>query len=348
MPFTNWIKKVTLVVGITLFTLSFYLLGSQYTVVQAALYPQTDLQTASSLGKETPAVLGVFEGTTPCSNENPPMPHISADSPCEMMKWHIELHQDPKTGEPTTYLFHGAYGVTQANTTGIRAGGVNLELEGKWAILRGTKSNPDTLVYQLNPDTPELAIYLTKITDYLLHVSTQERTLMVGNGGWSYTLNRTDASPMVDPTASPDLTLEPTALATVPNGSPILGVFSGRTPCDDAFYDFAKATPDAACTKLKWGLHLNRDPQTGQPTTYTLRNVFVIPETQIKDLEGTWAVVRAPKVYPDAEIYQLNPTNAGQPLYFLKADDNHLFLLDHNFRLLVGDALWSYTLSKTE
>ena len=47
-------------------------------------------------------------------------------------------------------------------------------------------------------------------------------------------------------------------------------------------------------------------------------------------------------------FYQLQPDGAQQPFYFLKVDDNHLFMMDSDMNLLVGNELFSYTLSRAD
>jgi hypothetical protein len=51
---------------------------------------------------------------------------------------------------------------------------------------------------------------------------------------------------------------------------------------------------------------------------------------------------------PEAVIYQLAVDDAQQPVSFLKIDENHLFLMDRAMNLLVGNELFSYTLSRTD
>ena len=68
--------------------------------------------------------------------------------------------------------------------------GIKSEAEGRWAIVRGTKTNPDAIVYQLNPDKPGMELSFLKLSDNLLHIVDQNEKLMIGNEFFSYTLNR--------------------------------------------------------------------------------------------------------------------------------------------------------------
>jgi hypothetical protein len=63
--------------------------------------------------------------------------------------------------------------------------------------------------------------------------------------------------------------------------------------------------------------------------------------------EGTWTIARGTDSDRDAIIYQLHLDRSQQPVSFLKADENLLYLLDRALSFLVGDAVFSNTLSRT-
>jgi hypothetical protein len=65
--------------------------------------------------------------------------------------------------------------------------------EGTWTVLRGTGTRPDAVVYQLDPDKPRESLSFLKADDNILFFLDEGRNLMVGNGDFSYTLNRADA-----------------------------------------------------------------------------------------------------------------------------------------------------------
>ncbi|HYP40847.1 MAG TPA: hypothetical protein VEX13_10850, partial [Chloroflexia bacterium] len=178
------------------------------------------------------SILGVFEGTTPCHNIPRPLPQIPANIDCELMTWKITLYQDPNSGVPTTFSLISAFGLTQPGTPGIRGGGTKVEMEGKWAIIRGTKTDLSAVVYQLNPDNPSRSVSFLKLDDYLLHVLGRDKGLMVGNAAWSYTLNRTDAARAQSSPQNMNPASQP-ALVPLPVSSSTLGVFEGRTGCSD-------------------------------------------------------------------------------------------------------------------
>jgi hypothetical protein len=260
------------------------------------------------------------------------------------MIWDLILYQDPETGAPTTYNLKSAYGLPLQGTNDLIDGGTPISQEGTWTITTGAKIDPEAIVYQLSAGDAQTLVSFLKINDDLLHVLDSEKNLLVGNGAWSYTLNRTDnrtpaqanqqAGSMPDPSTRPPI--PPT-----PAGSSVGGVFEGRTPCHPIVLEFTKIEPYPGCMKVKWRLTLYQDQTTGAPSTY-----FYLGTGSIR--EGTWTIVRGIDSDPDAVIYQLDLDNAQQPVSFLKADDNHLLMLDRALNLLVGDALFSYTLSRAD
>src|SRR5690349_7025701 len=178
---------------------------------------------------------GVFEGITACSAQTRPLLQIPTDTDCELMTWKVILYQDSGTGMPTTYTLESAYGVSQANTTSPAGGGTPIAMEGNWEILKGTKTDPEADVYQLYAKDSQVAVSFVKLSEDLLHVLTSDRTLMVGNAAWSYTLNRTDnrtPAPLDGPVSSgPEATRPP--IPAAPPDSSVLGVFEVRLPCHE-------------------------------------------------------------------------------------------------------------------
>jgi hypothetical protein len=287
-------------------------------------------------------IRGVFEGITPCSSQTQALPQIPQDSDCELMTWKVILYQH-STGTPATYILESAYGPSQPNTTSPAGGGTVISMKGTWGISTGTMTDPEAEVFQLYGEDTHVAVSFVKMSEDLLHVLNKDTTLMVGNAAWSYTLNRTDnqaPAPLDGPVSSgPEATRPP--IPETPPGSSVLGIFEGRLPCHEVVYDILNITPFSGCLKLKSRLTLYVDQATGAPSSYMYLGTSTIRE-------GTWTILQGTKGDPDAIIYQIHLTDSKEPVSFLKADDNHLFLLDRNLNLLVGNALFSYTLSRIE
>lgn len=289
-----------------------------------------------------PEIHAVFAGNTPCSAQARPLPQIPADTDCEQMIWDLVLYQDPQTGAPTTFSLQSSYGLPRQGTNDLVGGGTPITMEGKWTIATGTKSDPDAVVYQLSPGDPQRSVSFLKISDDLIHVLDHDKAMLVGNGAWSYTLNRMDnqspaqvqeGNPPQPPTRPPQ--------PPMPAGSSVFGVFDGRTPCHEAALAFTGTAPYPGCIKIKWRLTLYQDTATGDPGRYLFMSTSDFRQ-------GSWEIVQGREGDPDAVVYQLLPDDGQQSYSFLKVDDNHLFLLDDDMNPLVGNELFSYTLSRTD
>jgi hypothetical protein len=287
-----------------------------------------------------PALYGVFQANTPCSAEARPLSQIPVDAECEQMKWNLVLYQDPATNSPTTYNLTSSYGISKPNTNDLIEGGTSIVMEGNWTITTGTKTDPNATVYQLNADDPQTTVSFLRVSDDMLHVLNSEKALLVGNGAWSYTLNRMDnQSPTkIVPESRPDPPTRPPEPA-MPAGSSVFAVFDGRTPCDEVALEFTNTESFPGCMKIKWRLTLYQDSATGEPGRYLFMSTREFRE-------GSWQIVNGRVDDAHAVVYELQPDGAKKSFYFLKVDENHLYLMDKTMNLLVGNELFSYTLSR--
>ncbi len=125
-----------------------------------------------------PSVVGIFEGRCPCK-ELSDLLKASVSSECFKTKWSLTLLHDPATQQPTTYVLEGSFYRT------------NIQ-KGSWALLKGTKADPNAVVYQLNLASANTTLLLLKGDDNVLFMLDKDRNLLVGNELFSYTLNRVE------------------------------------------------------------------------------------------------------------------------------------------------------------
>ncbi len=170
--------------------------------------------------------------------------NIPADSKIDFIRWELDLTI------PDKFNFKANYGEGQPNTLGFKNGGMSIESEGTYAI---TKNNHHE-IFQLKYKNSTIS--LLKLTDNLLHFLTNENKLMIGNGGWSFTLNK--KNPVKEKNS--DL-----AIIQQPGSRVRETIYEGRTPCKALAEDY-KIALERECLKLKWLLTLKRDPQTLKPS----------------------------------------------------------------------------------
>lgn len=135
--------------------------------------------------------------------------------------------------------------------------------------------------------------------------------------------------------------------------SPDPTVFWGSTPCDALPRKLLSIPATTDCELIKWNLALRNHPRTQAPTLFTLSYTYGMSKPSTQDLmyggtsavkEGTWA---RSEVGSGRMVYKLTPAaDTGQPIAFLKLQDNLLHLLDQEGKLMIGHAGWSYTMNR--
>ncbi|HKO96613.1 MAG TPA: copper resistance protein NlpE N-terminal domain-containing protein [Pyrinomonadaceae bacterium] len=313
-------------------------------IIKLSLLSLITISPATQPVPASSSILGVFVASSPCDALSRELLKIPQAADCELIKWRLTLNHNPNTFAPTTYKLTYVYGLPEQGTNGLSRGETKIEREGRWAIGSGTKANSDAMVYQLDPDKARESLSFLKADNNLLHLLTPDKTLMVGNAGWSYTFNRVgddgrhtpQARPLSISASMPDVPTAPAA-----TDAAIVGSFAGRSPCREVATQLNKAV-NADCMKVKWDLTLYQDSKLG-PTTYKLKGTFYRKRIG----EGRWAIVRGTKTDPAAVVYQLDPDEPQKSLFLLKADENILLFLDKERNLLVGNGDFSYTLNRT-
>lgn len=230
-----------------------------------------------------------------------------ADS-IDFIRWKLSLHDNQ-------YTLHCTYGIGKPNTNGFMNGGNTISLKGVWEkeknILQLHHSNRILKLMELNAN--------------LLHLLDADNNLLVGNGGWSYTLNN----------MAPFLTdkINSTSQQSILKDSI---VFEGRTPCA-----IPGIIPEGKlCYKLKWRLILYANAGKDKTGQY---KVLGTPWRDISGRKGDWTTRTGDNGHI---LYQLNDEKGNGLIYLLKADENILLFTDARGNLLVGDEDFSYTLNR--
>jgi len=244
----------------------------------------------------------VYVGSTPCNLLVSKA--LAVTAACEFMKWKLNLRSDQ------SFLLSLAYGESQPNTNEFKQGGTQLELTGTYHMLA------DRLHLQSTGFKSDLI--LIKLDENLFHFVDNKYNLLVGDGGFSFVLNRMSSV---------------SATGVSKRGQELMGgVFDGRTPCDELSAQLKLAPPDRSCIKLKWRLKfINLDANTG---TFELSTTNY---RSSKSLKGSWQI-------KDGTI-ELTIPDRGTVL-LQKADDNVLLFLNPQKQLRVGNYDFSYALNR--
>lgn len=127
-----------------------------------------------------------------------------------------------------------------------------------------------------------------------------------------------------------------------PTGAEIYGIFEGRTPCNPISKQLG-ATVDPDCDHLKWQVIFYRDTQTLAPIAFMLTTELF----DRRPLKGKWEILKNKK-NTAGTLFALYYSPNRKPLYLLKGDDNVLFILSDNRKMLTGNEYFSYTLNRVK
>src|SRR5260221_1910144 len=229
-----------------------------------------------------------------------------ADS-IDFIKWKLIIRDNK-------YSLQCRYGIGKPNTDDFISGGKTIELT---SDLRKEKN----YYYLQNGNKTLKALELNA---NLLHLLNDDNSLLVGNGGWSYTLN------IDKPSGTDRVNIFSKQILLKDSMS-----FQGRTPC----HDFPEIHPGLNCIKKKWLVVLYADSKTNQPMAYNLNG-----NSRGKGgIKGNWKIITG----KDGRIiYQLYSDKENASIYLLKLDENILVFTDGQGKLLVGDKDFSFTLNR--
>lgn len=266
----------------------------------------------------------ILTGSTPGDDEVKAMLHIPVTTLVDFIRWDMELNADK------SFVLNVQYGESQPNTLGFKKDGERKLISGTYSI---TKSNAFNEVYHLKSPALSAELLVAKLTNNIFHLLSSHQQLMVGNGGWSYSLNR--KTPVADNKIS---------LANFNKDEKQLQrVYEGRTPCQEMSGQHPEMNAASSCFKIKWKLVLYRDSINYQPTTCTIRNIV---DNQPRDVSGKWEIIKGITSSPEAIVYKIMVGNLADPILFLAADNNILLFLDKDKSPLIGNNDFSFTMNK--
>ncbi len=248
----------------------------------------------------------IFVSSTPANFTVRSFLEIPATDSIDFVKWKLVLKKN-------TYTLNCTYGISKPNTNDFINGGKTIELNGK--------VTKEKNFYQLVNGI--FVLNIIELNDNLLHLLSSDKLLLIGNGGWSYTLNNTF------PSISDEINIQ--AKQSLLQDSI---VFDGRTPCNVP----GVVSAGTECYKLKWRIILYADKLNNNTGTYKILGTAWLKGN---GQTGSWTVATGKNGHI---IYQLNNNNIV--LNLLKLDENILLFTDGNGNLLIGNEDFSYTLNR--
>jgi len=268
----------------------------------------------------------VLTGSTPGDEPIKTILTIPAETKVDFIRWNLVLD------DKNVFVLDIAWGESKPNTLDFKSAGKQT-IKGTYLMVKNQEENRFTEIYQLKSDDLPETISIVKINENLFHILTPQNHLMVGNGGWSYSLNRkvpVDSGGIL--ISSPE-----------PDDKSLQLVFEGRTPCQEIATEHPEMNAGPSCFKIKWKLVLNRDSLTYLPATCTIRTVV---DNQPRDVTGSWTIIEGTATKAEAIVYKIQVDSFAEPFLFLLGDENVLFFLDKDNNPLIGNEDFSFTMNK--
>jgi hypothetical protein len=254
----------------------------------------------NSSGKEL-----YYTASTPAGMEVKTFLGIPLKDSVDFIRWNLKLIN------LKTFTLSCSYGIGRPNTNGF-IDEKNVELEGTL--------NRDGVIYTLVADGRSLSLLFMNYN--LMHILDNNKSMLAGNGGWSYTLNSTDKIQTAELNMKPKNTSFTDSIT-----------FEGRTPCKEINRQL-NLNHGSPCYKIKWLVRLYKDNNAASAGTYRIG--VQNPRT------GKWKMRedKAGKI-----IYSLDLNN-GHTLDLLHADEKVVYLMDDKNGILVGDEDFSFSLNR--
>ncbi|HKP32166.1 MAG TPA: hypothetical protein VJT83_05545 [Chitinophagaceae bacterium] len=254
----------------------------------------------------------VYVGCTPEHQDVRSFLGIPLKDSVDFIRWNFIINGDQ-------YELDATYGVGKPGTPGfykdhkaVFSG--KIEKQGHYYLLH--KENRTFWLQEINPN--------------ILYLLGKNKDLLIGNGGFSYTLQIAGASK----------TSDFFGVSEKPTNKSVL-YYEGRTPCTamDSMQGLQKGP---SCNKLKWYLAFYRDPVTGKPSHYLQNGGGYDWHIMYR---GKWEIIEEKN---NRINIKLTPDDSHPPLYLVRLNDDLLYFTDAKGNLLVGDTDFSYVMNRRE
>jgi hypothetical protein len=246
-----------------------------------------------------------YTASTPAGSEVRDFLAISQADSIDFIRWRLRII-DRKSFE-----LDCIYGIGRPNTNGfideknVRSKGAMEQIDGKIILKQDSKT-----------------LSMMLLNSNIMHLLNKAGTMMIGNEGWSYTLNPMQKMPTQEVKLNSFKTHFEDSI-----------VFVGRTPCrgiEELMY--GKTRPE--CYKKKWKISMYKNKPGANSGTYKIG--------ASQPTEGQWKIKndKAGNI-----IYSLDLNN-GHTIDLLQTDENIVYIMDPKGGLMVGDHDFSYSLNR--
>ena len=190
----------------------------------------------------------------------------------------------------------------------LRFEGTIKKVKNKYQLLNGSRS-----------------ISFIALNSNILHFLEGNSKLMVGNAGWSYSLNNDK------PAISSEFSFEPASAVFTDSL-----VFQGRTPCKIPGLEKAGTT----CYKLKWDIVMYPGAENSSFGEFRLYGTKWRAQ---EPMQGYWKIIKGKE---ERILYSFFEKNNVHLFTLLRAGDDIVYFTDDDGNPLVGNEDFSYSLNR--
>jgi hypothetical protein len=270
----------------------------------------------------------MFVGSTPGDVAIKDMLNIR-DAEVDFIRWELVLVSTDNALHNFSLKLN--YGISKPNALGFMDNGKTQSTQGLADI---SNSKTGATVYILKSPDFNSNLSLIKLNSNVLHILTRDERLMIGNGGWSYSLNKKN------PTKESRGVMPP-VLSSLDLSSENTITFAGRTPCEPVNTEY-NLNLGENCLKVKWLLKLYIEPVTHKPTSFYWNRTG----HRSGNIEGTWSIETSTINNLPVMICRLKPVSPFEPIDMLIADGNVMYFLDKSQSIMTGDENFSFALNR--
>jgi len=280
----------------------------------------------------SPSPVITFVGSTPADYSVRQSLKIPQTEKCDFIKWKLELNT-PAIGQ---FKLDVNYGEGQPNTPGFWGGGHFSTFTGTFNTQKFNSGTDNRTFYQLTSQQFGAPLLLVKIDDNLLHILSPQKKVMIGTGGWSYTLIRSGENKLAG--SNNNFNIEQDTARRIE--------YVGRTPCQEIAHQM-KVVKSEDCKKAKWVIILKKDPITKAPAGFEMKGTFIRNNIDPKDnLKGVYSIMKGTKSHPEATVYKLDIQETNASIYLMNLDKSLLLFLNEKKELLPGNMDFRSTLNR--
>ena len=246
-----------------------------------------------------------FTASTPANREVRDFLMISQGDSIDFIRWKLKIVNLKE------FDLSCSYGISKPNTNGF--------IDEKKVQIKGIVNFSDRTL-TLNHHDKSLSMQV--LNNNIVHLLNKDGSMMVGNGGWSYTLNS------IKPV--PDGELKFKSKNAIFKDSI---VFEGRTPCR-GIEELTEGRTRPECYKKKWLIYLYKSSPSASSGTYKIGSMT--------SKKGEWKL----KEGRSGQIIYSRDLKNGHRLDLLQTDENIVYIMDENGMIMVGDHDFSYSLNR--